>query len=328
MKVTKKLFATLLCLTLLLGLIPGGVVRGQNPNPTVYFSPDPAFVYLDGTNNVSIDLMLKDVVNLNAFDVKFEWDPSIVSMQSFDYSLEEFLTDLFCFEWVGTSSLRLSCTQLDEPAKTGTGPLVRIVFSGLVEGVTQLNLTKAELFRKSGTEITPVASIDGTLKVVDPTNFIYLPLIMSVSVQGVLNRGGIGVALARGLNYGMGPYSGTSANTLGNNLTCPNVVADSYRITTSHPRVLNVSADLNKTFTPATGANTVPALRLVAGNAVWTDNEINLSDYTAVCGAYGNPSLNEDADVNFDGKVDLRDLALVIGNWGLTSTTAYAAWLP
>ena len=42
------------------------------------------------------------------------------------------------------------------------------------------------------------------------------------------------------------------------------------------------------------------------------------------CGSY----IAYDADINNDGKVDIFDLAMVAGNYGLTSALAYGEWLP
>ncbi len=326
MNVSKKTLLLIGCLVLLLSSFSIGHVSAQETGTWVYISPDPSYIYINGTNQVTVDVMVRDVTNLNAFEIMVEFDPDIVTR--IDFEIGDFLTAVYCTnQYVLPNSLRLVCTQLAQPGKTGTGSLFRMTFSGVVEGVTPLSITKAELFTPFG-YMMPTGMTNGTLHVVDTTNFIYLPLIMNVSVQGALNRGGVGVALARGIHNGMGPYSGTSLNQPGENLTIANVVADTYRLHTNHPRVLNVPASLNKRFTLAAGANHVPALRLASGNAVWTDNEINIQDWTAVCGALGNPSLFPDADVNFDGAVDARDLALVAGNWGLTSAVAYAAWLP
>jgi hypothetical protein len=43
--------------------------------------------------------------------------------------------------------------------------------------------------------------------------------------------------------------------------------------------------------------------------------------------AYGATG-NNDADANFDLRVNIQDLALVGGNFGLTSATAYNSWTP
>ena len=326
MKVSKKLFLLLACLVLMFSFSPGREAQAQETGTWLYFSPDPSYIYIDGTNQVTVDIMVRDAVNINAFDIKIEFDPSVVSYVG--YEIGGFLKEVFCFPpYTGSDYIQLVCTQLAQPGKDGSGSLLRFTFNGIVEGSTFLDFGKAVLNHPNGDKVFP-GTTDGTLYVVNPANFNYLPMVLNVSLQGVVDRGGIQVALARGTNKGMGPYSGTSLNQGGNNLTIANVVADSYRISTNHPRVLNISPEMNKIFTLATGANQVPPLKLVAGNAAWADNEININDWAAVNGAWGDVSLNPDADVNFDGFVDALDLALVAGNFGLNSEVAYAAWLP
>jgi len=72
----------------------------------------------------------------------------------------------------------------------------------------------------------------------------------------------------------------------------------------------------------------LPPLRLLAGNAVWTNDEIDIFDVALVSGEIGEISFDPDADINGDGKVDIFDLAMVAGNYGMTSALAYGEWLP
>lgn len=327
MNVSRKLILLVICLVLMLSFSPIGSGKAQETGPWAYFSPDPSYIYINAANEVTVNVMVRDVVDIRGFDVRVNFNPSIVSLESWAFG--DFLTDVGCSNQViGADYIRLVCAQTGPlPPQSGTGSLFSIVFSGVTEGTSSLIFGNVELSNKFYQSVFP-GKTDGTLNVVNTTNFQYLPLIMNVSIQGVMNRGGISVGLARGVNYGMGPYSGTSTDIPGNNLTIPSVVADTYQITTNQARVLNVTVDLNKTFTLAAGASAVSALRLRAGNAVWTDNVIDVHDLTAVNGAFGDPGLNVDADVNFDGAVDGRDLALVGGNWGLTSAMAYAGWQP
>jgi len=324
--VSRKLILLLCCLVLLLSFIPTRSAVAQETGTWVYFSPDPSYIYINTTNQVTVNVMIRDAVNISGFDVRVNFNPAIVTLESFAFG--DFLTNVGCANQViGVDYIRLVCGQTGPlPGRYGTGSLVSLVFSGVTEGTNPLAFGRVALSTKEFQEVLP-GKTNGTLNVVNTANFIYLPLVMNVSVQGVVNRDGIDVALGPGLQHGFS-YSGTSLNQSGSNLTIASVLTDSYRITTNHARVLNITSALNKTFTLTPGASTVPALRLAAGNAVWTDNVINVSDWTVVCGALGNPSQNADADVNFDGLVDARDLALVAGNWGLTSAVAYAAWLP
>ena len=106
-----------------------------------------------------------------------------------------------------------------------------------------------------------------------------------------------------------------------------------YTITTNQPRYLNLYADVsfNKLIT-VSGNYTLPELRLRGGNAVWTDNVINTADAGRVGSDWGGSGSTDltinHGDVNFDNKVNIQDLALVGGNYDLTSAAAYAAWLP
>ena len=79
---------------------------------------------------------------------------------------------------------------------------------------------------------------------------------------------------------------------------------------------------------------TLAPLTLVRGNAAWTNNTIDSGDVSVVGTYWGQtpadlePGDSLDGDVNFDGVVDLRDLAIVAGNFGLTSAQVYAGWTP
>ena len=57
------------------------------------------------------------------------------------------------------------------------------------------------------------------------------------------------------------------------------------------------------------------------------NNAIDISDASLV-GTYYNIAGDNDADANFDETVNIFDLAMVGGNYGLTSGTAYASWTP
>jgi len=72
---------------------------------------------------------------------------------------------------------------------------------------------------------------------------------------------------------------------------------------------------------------TLSALWLRGGNAIWTDNEIDLDDASKVGTDWGSVA-NPDGNVNFDGIVNIQDLALVGGNFTLNAANAYAGWAP
>ena len=139
--------------------------------------------------------------------------------------------------------------------------------------------------------------------------------------------------VSSGQVFGGGPYSKKTMDQFGNNLIINNVMADTYTVTTAQPRCLNVTAELNKTIT-MTGDYTMQPLILRCGNAIWTNNVIDVNDISIVGSQWGKSQADLpvgetlNGDVNFDNIVNIRDWTLVAGNYGLSSEDAYADWTP
>lgn len=148
----------------------------------------------------------------------------------------------------------------------------------------------------------------------------------TVSMQGRTARTGVPVTLTAAAGFPYGPYTATSIEQISNNITFLNVADGTYTVTTNQPRYLNLTAGQNKkvTISAATLLNT---LELKGGNAVWSDNIINIQD-AGLVGFDFNKTDDIDSDVNFDGKVNIQDLSLVGGNFDLTSNLAYGSWAP
>jgi hypothetical protein len=78
--------------------------------------------------------------------------------------------------------------------------------------------------------------------------------------------------------------------------------------------------DAERTLAAARGSNSQTTVRLLGGDAN-DDDVIDILDLGIVAGRYGlvvDPA-SERADINVDGVVDISDLGLVAGNYGLTS---------
>ncbi len=141
-----------------------------------------------------------------------------------------------------------------------------------------------------------------------------------ITLQGILTpKAGVPVRLTSGsvvrdtlstalsdINYGF-----TGVETL------------TYTFTTHQPRYLNVTADSGKTFL-VNGDKVLNSLRLYGGD-VDQNNAIGLSDASTVGSDWGS-TLNPESNINYDGIVNIQDLALVGGNYGLTSADAYGWW--
>jgi hypothetical protein len=102
---------------------------------------------------------------------------------------------------------------------------------------------------------------------------------------------------------------------------------DVYTVSTNQARYLNITPAMGRQIALLASGNVLPPLSLLGGNAVWTNNEIDIFDVALVSGEIGEISFDPDADINGDGKVDIFDLALVAGNYEMTSAIAYAEWL-
>jgi|GEM_PF-931370 hypothetical protein len=309
-----------------------GLVRAQ-AETVIAVTPSEGNLWLNAANTVEMEIMISDVVDLQGFDLTITYDPLIVQLAGWAY--DDFLTSLVTVSHVETSgSIRLAAVQLAGSPASGEGILFTLTFSGLMPGESAIMIAESKLTTDAGIPIEH-ACLGGVIR--SAYDLLLLPqfdLIGEVSLQGQSHSGGVLVSLAPGDVYQVGPYSTVSLDQESENLNFGDVIADTYALTTEQPRYLNVTLALGKSVTVTEGGSVVSLLTLLAGNAVWTDNIINVADASLVGANYGMtvddlpPGEVLDADVNFDGVVNLRDLALVAGNYGLDSAAAYQAWMP
>lgn len=143
-----------------------------------------------------------------------------------------------------------------------------------------------------------------------------------ITLQGILApKAGVPVRLTSGA-----VVRNTTSTALSDiNYGFTGVETLTYTFTTHQPRYLNVTDASLKSFL-VNGDKTLTALRLFGGD-VNQDNAITVSDASDVGTAWGWTS-NPEANINYDGIVNIQDLALVGGNFGMISATAYAWWSP
>jgi hypothetical protein len=296
-------------------------------NTTLSVLPAESEVELISGDSVTVDLWVTNAVELNAFDITLIYDPNIVHLDSWAYG--DLLNNSFpMVEDDQPGSLQVAATQFAQPAVSGDGSLLRLTFSGVAVGQSPLTLDSAVFAEKSGTKTTPDL-LDGAVEVWRPRH----TLTGRVTLQGKTEFDSIPVSLGTGINYANGPYNAVTDSGDAANLLFDRVVEDTYPFTTQQPRYLNIHAGMNIEVT-LDEDTALPDLHLMGGNAVWTDNVIDISDASVVGAMYGlaPADLGEgaalDGDVNFDGLVNIQDLAIVAGNYGLTSEAAYAGWAP
>lgn len=303
-----------------------GQVRAQ-AETVLAVTPSEEELWLNAGNLVELEIMISDVVNLQGFDMVITYDPLVMQLEGWSYG--DFLAPLMTLWNEETSgSIRLAAVQLGGSPASGEGILFRLTFSGLVPGESAISIVNSKLTTNAGILIEHNCQNGVILSAYDPLLLPQFSLVGEVSLQGQSQNGGVLVNLVPGDIYQIGPYSTISLDQAGQNLDFGDVVADTYELTTEQPRYLNVSVEMGKSVTVAEGGSVISSLTLLAGNAVWVDNVINVADASLVGACYGMTGTGLDADVNFDGVVNLRDLALVAGNYGLDSAAAYQAWTP
>ena len=273
-----------------------------------------------------------DVVEMNAFDETVEYDPAIANLVSWTTGNFLEISTGNCFQHpqhpISPGYFQIICTQFAKPKKTGSGVLLKLTFNGLSFDSTELSLTNPEF--SAGTPLVTIypTPTNGTLNVTYNSTIKPTTLSGSFDLQGRTDRGGVPVSLSVGQYVLQGPYNATTTNVSGNNLNFTNVAMDVYTVSTNQARYLNITPEMGKQKALLASGNVLAPLRLLGGNAIWTDNVINAQDLALVAGELGKSTFIAAADINDDGKVDIFDLATVAGNYGMTSETAYAGWMP
>ena len=279
-------------------------------------------------NTAPIQIYVDDVVELNSFEVIIQYDSSVLTLTSWSHGgiLKNLMNVIPPVNIPGY--LQIAVTQIATAGYTGDGVLLNLNFQATAEGYTPITITKADLARSNGAQLNPTVH-NGVFKAVRTFS-----VSGDLGVEYGLVRAGITVTLLGGSVFNEGPYDGLTNGQAGTNLTIPAVIRDTYIFTTAQPRCLNLTEELGKSFGMLSGKTTLAPLALVRGNAAWTNNTIDSGDVSVVGTYWGQiptdlePGDSLDGDVNFDGVVDLRDLAIVAGNFGLTSAQVYAGWTP
>lgn len=285
------------------------------------FSPGETNLFFNGVFTADVQIVISDVDLLNAYDIKFTYDPNLIVLVS--WSTSDFLKNIWCPTQSNTpGSFRLACTQLRQSGVSGSGPLINLTFSGVSAGVTQL-LFDENALGLSNSSSQPIAVVVQN----SSANVTYhtAPITGVVSLQGRASPAGILSSLGIGTTYGQGPFSALSAATIGQNLDLGAVVGnDAYTLTVSYPGYLGVATNL---AVPVGDDLTLPPLHLLAGD-VNADDLVDTADLEAIGAAFDASGSGLAADLNGDGVVNLQDLALAAGNYGLTPAEAYGDWLP
>ena len=218
-------------------------------------------------------------------------------------------------------------TLTGETSRLGVAAITGGTFTGLPAAVSFTTNTDANLDLLPGSwyntnpaafVYVPYGTYLDTTKDPDMYGIRLLPTISGlVTMQGRPTvRAGVPLAL------NATAYTDTSDDMTEVNYAFIGVELGSYTFTTDQPRYLNITATI---VIDSLTNRSLPLLRLLGGD-VNQDDQIELLDANAVGGAWGS-IVDSTANINFDGIVNIQDLALVGGNYGQTSANAYVDWL-
>jgi hypothetical protein len=291
----------------------GTLLSVQPPETTLLLNSQ------SGVYDVDVQIVVSDVLNLTAFDLTITYNPDHVTLTG--WSLGTFLKNLHCV--VNSQSpgiFRRACTQLASDGVDGTGVLLNLNFTANIPGETAITIENGTLTNKIP-QFIPLDIQHGAVSV----GYLSVGVSSRLSLQGRASPAGIPTSLGIGATYGQGPFSALSAATVGQNLDLGAVVGnDAYTLTVSYPGYLGVATNL---AVPVGDDLTLPPLRLLAGD-VNADDLVDAVDLEAIGVAFDASGSGLAADLNGDGVVNLQDLALAAGNYGLTPAEAYGDWLP
>jgi hypothetical protein len=165
------------------------------------------------------------------------------------------------------------------------------------------------------------ALTDGTVTVIGKQAAV----TAKVTLQGRSDNSGALLTFTAGTIMG---YSYSGASNYWGNISLANVVDDTYPITIAKANYLAVTANSLKSVAISSSKISLTTIMLLGGNVTGpmgvVDEAIDLLDASAIGGSFNHPG---PYDVNGNGLVDIYDLTLVGGNYGLTSATAYS-WAP
>jgi parallel beta-helix repeat protein len=204
-----------------------------------------------------------------------------------------------------------------------------VLFEGVDAGAVTLDLDETcDEFGMSppaggSTNIYASALADGSVTVVEAT-----AVTGRIDLQGRRDDTGAAMTFGVGSTLGYGPFSFSGSDYWGSISASGVSYVDTYAITVSMPRYLDVIGASAKSVSISADDQVLSTLVLLGGDAD-DDDAIDIVDAGLIGAQFGTDGSGDPrADINADSDVDILDLVLVGGNYDKTSAAAYSAWTP
>lgn len=172
------------CLMLMFGWVQPG-----NAQSTTTLAINPTMVTTGVNQSFSIDLVMHDGLNLNAYDIILEYDPSMMTLTQWNHG--SYMSNLaVVFRTQEAGYFRLVCTQLATPGVSGNGVLLKLTFNAHLPGTSEIVLSGAE-FADSGGELVLPTRVNGQVQIqtsLNPT--ATLPLASATAPAPTATTGG------------------------------------------------------------------------------------------------------------------------------------------
>jgi len=214
------------------------------------------------------------------------------------------------------------CGYCTSPLDGSAQNLFQVTFQGVAAGVSALDLDETDdAFNMkppdgASSNIYASALPDGSVTV-----YPIFTVTGRIDLQGRADDTGAVMTFGTGTNQVYGPFTFSASDYWGS-ISANNVVEDTYPITVSMDRYLDVISASGKSVAISAAKTALNTVVLLGGDAT-NDEFIDVLDLTAIGGAFGtiddDSYWNPNAVINADDVVNILDLVLAGGNFDATS---------
>ena len=299
-----------------------------------------------------------DAQKLNSIQFEVTYDTAYLTLSSTTFiapwlgqctnngsgpGIVKYFCTLFISEWDGGTLAKLNFTAANPPPGPGPWP-TNLDIAHLEADSAASALGGAKIFlNNAGYNAPSVASRDitdtndGTVNIIGKANYNGF-----IDLQGRTNDSGgklrvFDIATKSGsVEYAQGTSAASGSYATAHNVGYELLVGTTYHLLADRNLFVATTAEVSTTYSHSKLMSVRPFTTLVTlvlrGGDAYNDNTIDISDASCIGAFYGTMTsacgggspVGSSPDVNEDGIVNILDLSLMGGNYGITSST----WAP